>query len=314
MTTQVPVSAYHTTTAGTKLHYLRTGCQSGPLLLCLHGLGGSSDTFRPLLPHFPSNHNIALLDFPGFGKSPAPQAPKKISVAGHVADVGELIAALQRPSSALQSQHVVIIGHSLGAIVALQYAAQFPEFIGGLALLGAGRAAGHIPAARQRMCDLATLVREKGIAPAAEAAAKSNFYNDTYVIVCICVRPCTDSIYRPERIADPSAREAVMGSVLSSDPEAYAQTCEAIVDPEHTDPKYGKILAPAVFVAGDRDMISPVDRSRELSELLGGTNWVEIVRSGHQPILEDVVAVKQAIEKLLASVAVCLAAKAMKEP
>jgi 3-oxoadipate enol-lactonase len=119
---------------------------------------------------------------------------------------------------------------------------------------------------------------------------------------------------RQGRVVDPSAREAVKSAVLASDPEAYAQTCEAIVDLEHTDPKYENILVPAVFVAGDRDIISPVARSQELSGLLGGTCWVEVVRSGHQPILEDVFAVKQAVDKLLGSVAVCLAARAMKDP
>jgi pimeloyl-ACP methyl ester carboxylesterase len=186
MAIEVPESTYHTTTAGTKLHYLRTGNQSGPLLLCLHGLGGSSDTFTPLLPHFPSNHNIVLLDFPGFGKSPAPQASKPISVAGHIADVSELIRALQNASSVSPSQHVIIVGHSLGAIVALQYAAQSPESVGGLVLLGAGRAAGHIPAARQRMCNLATAVRADGVAVAADIAAKSNFYDDMSVPVSVC--------------------------------------------------------------------------------------------------------------------------------
>jgi 3-oxoadipate enol-lactonase len=102
--------------------------------------------------------------------------------------------------------------------------------------------------------------------------------------------------------------------VLASDPEGYAATCEAIVALEHKDPQYENITAPSVFVAGDLDMISPVSRSQELCGLLGGTSWVDIVRSGHQPILEDLPGVKQAIDKLLASVAVCSAARSMKDP
>jgi 3-oxoadipate enol-lactonase len=315
MATDAPVSAYYTTTSGTQLHYLQTGSSSGPLLLCLHGLGGSSGTFTPLLPYLPPTHNIVLVDFPGFGKAPPPQAPKIVSVAGHVADVGELIATLRGTSTASHAENVVIIGHSLGAIVALQYAAQSPVSIGGLVLLGAGRAAGHIPAVRQRMRDLAAAVRVKGIAFAADIAAKSNFYDDTYVsMLRIRVTINADRPCRQERIADPSARQAVKDAVLASDPEAYAQTCEAIVDLEHKDPEYEDILAPAVFVVGDRDMISPVERSHELSRRLGGTSWVEIVRGGHQPILEDIIAVKHAVDKLLGSVAVCLAARALRDP
>jgi 3-oxoadipate enol-lactonase len=101
---------------------------------------------------------------------------------------------------------------------------------------------------------------------------------------------------------------------LASDPEGYAQTCEAIVDLDHKDPEYGKILAPAVFVAGDLDTISPFGRSEDVSERLGGTSWVHVVKSGHQPILEDLQGTVQAINKLLNSVRVCSAARAMKDP
>jgi len=112
----------------------------------------------------------------------------------------------------------------------------------------------------------------------------------------------------------PLAREAVKRAVLASDPEGYARTCEAIVSLDHKDPQYKKITSPALFVVGDRDMISPMERSRELSGMLGGTSWVEVVQSGHQQILEDLPGVKFAVDKLLGSVAVCSAAKALKDP
>ncbi|KAH7094256.1 Alpha/Beta hydrolase protein [Paraphoma chrysanthemicola] len=297
MATHALASHYHTTASGTKLHYAQTGNRSGSLLLCLHGLGGSIETFFPLLPHLPSTYNIVLVDFPGFGKSPLPEQPDNISIAGHVANLDDLIASLQGASTKAEPNDTVIIGHSLGAIVALQYAAVHTEAISGLALLGPGRAAGHIPAARQRMQDLAEAVRTKGIAFAADGATKSNFYEDT-----------------PERSVDPAARQAVRRAVIASNPEAYARTCEAIVADDHKDPPYEIITVPAVFIAGDRDMISPPQRSYELSALLGGMSWIEVVKSGHQPILEDLSSVVRAVEKLLGSVAVCSAAKAMRTP
>ncbi|CAI6340531.1 unnamed protein product [Periconia digitata] len=281
MTGQALDSNYHSTATGTKLHYLQTGNATGQLILCLHGLGGSSDTFLPLLPHLPAKDNIVLVDFQGFGKTPLTKSPNIVTVANHVADVGDLITALQRNSTS-KNKSIFIIGHSLGAIVALQYAALHPEVINGLTLLGAGRSAARIPAARERMLDLAASVRSKGIAFAAELATKSNFYEST-----------------PERTATLEAREAVKNAVLAADPEAYARTCEAIVDWEHKDPEYKKIVSPALFIAGDKDMISPVERSRDLSALLGGKSCVEVVKSGHQPILEDTAGVAEAINKFL---------------
>lgn len=108
---------------------------------------------------------------------------------------------------------------------------------------------------------------------------------------------------RPERKVDPQAQDAVKKSVLAADPESYARTCEALVDSEHRDPQYSAILSPAVFVAGDKDAISPVERSQDLSALMGGKSWVEVVKSGHQPIFEDVKGVGTAINMLLKAVA-----------
>lgn len=79
---------------GTQTHYLQTGTPGGPLLLCLHGLGGSTNTFLPLLPYLPKTYNINFVDFQGFGQSPlSTEGP--FSVAGHVADLHHLITSLQ---------------------------------------------------------------------------------------------------------------------------------------------------------------------------------------------------------------------------
>ena len=88
----------------------------------------------------------------------------------------------------------------------------------------------------------------------------------------------------------------------SANPEAYAQTCEAIVHSSHKDPQYQDITCPVVFVAGDKDMISPVQRSQDLSTLAGGKSWVRVVQSGHQPILEDLSGVEKAVQQLMKAV------------
>lgn len=279
-----------TTPSGTKLHYLDTDTTSDTLLIALHGLGGSTNTFTPLIPYLPNTFRIVLVDFPGFGKSPLADSPTPLSVAGHVADLRHLVSSLQehpgRQPQQPPKQGVILLGHSLGSIVALQYAAKFPGRVAGLGLLGAGRAAGHIPAARERMLGLATNVREKGIVFAADLATKTNFYDDT-----------------DDRVVDPAVKQTVLSEVANSDPEGYAQTAEMVVDLQHVDPDYGKIKCPTVFIAGDRDMISPVDRSRDLSALMGGESWVEVVRSGHQPILEDLDGVVAAINNFLEKLA-----------
>jgi 3-oxoadipate enol-lactonase len=65
------------------------------------------------------------------------------------------------------------------------------------------------------------------------------------------------------------------------------------------DPPYENITCPTVLIAGDKDMISPLQRSEDLKALIGGKAWVAVVRSGHQPILEDLSGVTAAVDRLL---------------
>ncbi|KAH6670290.1 Alpha/Beta hydrolase protein [Plectosphaerella plurivora] len=272
-------SSFFTTSSGTKTHFLRSGTLSGPLLVCLHGLGGSTETFAPLLPSLPTSHDIVLVDFQGFGVTPLTDPSKPLFVSGHVADLHDLITSLQAAKTS--PSPVTLIGHSLGGVVSLHYAAAHPDVVGGLLLLAPGRSAGHIPVVKQRMLDLGSAAREKGVGFAADIAAKSNFYEDT-----------------PERAVDPEAREAVRRAVAASDAEGYARTCEAMVDESHKDPEYRNIKCPSVFIAGDKDMIAAAEKVRDLSTLVGGSVKFVMVQSGHQPILEDLEGVKDAVTAL----------------
>jgi 3-oxoadipate enol-lactonase len=285
MTRPSLASEFFTTTSGTKTHYLRTNNQTGPLLVCLHGLGGSTNTFKPLVEQLPAIYDIVLVDFPGFGRTPLAAKEKPLSIQGHVSDVHDLITFLQKDGEGVANRNkLIFIGHSLGAIVALQYAAKYSSSVAGLALLGVGRSAAHIPAVRQRMLDVAANTRKHGIEYTAEKSAANNFPT-------------------PEQRAVPSENlEEVRTAVAASDVEGYAQTCEMIVDPSHIDPDYAKITCPVVFVAGDLDVISPVQRSEDISKLVGGRSLVKVVKSGHQPLIDDVVGTVSAVKQFLDSV------------
>lgn len=104
-------SGFITTPNDTKYHYLRTGSETGSLLICLHGLGGSTETFKPLLPQIPSDFSIVLLDFPGFGKSPP--APNKPSIAQYVSDLHYLVTSLQGNTSPETGERKVSLQGSL---------------------------------------------------------------------------------------------------------------------------------------------------------------------------------------------------------
>jgi 3-oxoadipate enol-lactonase len=268
-----------TTKNQTKLHFVESGKLGGKLIICLHGLGGSIDTFTPLLPFLENTYRVVRVDFEGLGKSPLTFQDKPLSIARYASDLGDLVSHVQTDCNSVSP--VVIIGHSLGSIVALHFAASNPSVVGGLVLLGVGRSASHIAVVRQRMLDMAAQTRKQGIDYAANMASTTNFPPDS------------------ERQVDPAARDFIRRQVAGSDPEGYAKTCEAVADLSHRDPDYPLIKCDSLLIAGDMDTISPVNRAEGLQPLLGGKNRLTVVRSGHQPILEDSKGVEAALSPFL---------------
>lgn len=101
-----------------------------PLLVLLHGAGGDHTVWalqaRALAQH---GWNVAAPDLPGHGRSA--DAPKLDSIEALADWAGVLVAALGEPRAA-------VVGHSMGACIALTLAARHPERVAALALAGCG--------------------------------------------------------------------------------------------------------------------------------------------------------------------------------
>ncbi|KAF8865790.1 alpha/beta-hydrolase [Acephala macrosclerotiorum] len=173
----------------------------------------------------------------------------------------------------------ILVGHSLGSILAMHYASQYP--VKGLVLIGAGRSAANVPAAVAHMTSLAAKARE-GI----EGIRDSTIANN--------VAPSSSDL----------VRTVVRQMISSRNALGYAATCEALCAKSHVDPDYAKIQCPSVLISGDHDKISPLSRPVDLRKLIGGgSNSValKVVHSRHQQVLEDTAGVAEAMEALLGS-------------
>jgi len=108
--------------------FVDDGGAPGRPVLFVHALGGSSRQWRAQLAHLRRRRRAVALDFRGHGDSePAPSADA-YSIDSYRDDVAAV-------ADALDLDHFVLAGHSLGATVALEYAAQHPERVAGLLLV-----------------------------------------------------------------------------------------------------------------------------------------------------------------------------------
>lgn len=98
----------------------------GPPFVCVHGLGGWAMDWEALAPVLATRGRVLALDLPGFGDSPLAQRSST------VADLATLLA---RFLSDHVGEPAVVLGNSMGGMVALLHAAAHPHSVSRLVLL-----------------------------------------------------------------------------------------------------------------------------------------------------------------------------------
>lgn len=111
------------------LHVYRYSRVSKPVatLVFLHGIGNSGKTWDEVSMDLPDNVNLIVVDLLGFGDSPKP-------------DWATYDAQTQANSLAKTMlklglrKNTIIVGHSMGSLVAVEYAKRYPKFVQALVL------------------------------------------------------------------------------------------------------------------------------------------------------------------------------------
>jgi pimeloyl-ACP methyl ester carboxylesterase len=98
----------------------------GAAVVCVHGLGGSSNTFTTLMPAL-ARHRVVRIDLPGSGRSHRAEGP--LSMARY-SDLVQSVCAR------LNVMRAHFVGHSMGNIVLQHVAVVAPKLVASLALFG----------------------------------------------------------------------------------------------------------------------------------------------------------------------------------
>ncbi|HMH69999.1 MAG TPA: alpha/beta hydrolase [Candidatus Saccharimonadales bacterium] len=105
----------------------RSALKKAPTVLFLHGIGNSGEAWHDVIEKLPKEYHIITIDLLGFGKSPKPS--------WMTYDARQQARAVMATYLRLRVRgRVVIVGHSLGALVAVEIARRYPLLVRSLVL------------------------------------------------------------------------------------------------------------------------------------------------------------------------------------
>ena len=122
-----PGALSHVTDLGGPVHHLSFGGPAGsPVVVAVHGLGGSALNWGLLGPRLAATHRVLAVDLWGHGGSGVP---------GGRPALADDLRLLQRFLTEVVGEPVVLLGHSMGGVLSLQHTAEHPGTVSRLVLL-----------------------------------------------------------------------------------------------------------------------------------------------------------------------------------
>ncbi len=105
---------------------------NGQALIFLHGIGGNAENFADQLAHFRFRYRAVSWDMPGYGRS----------ILDEEMTFPMLARALLALCDDLGIERPILVGHSMGGMVAQEFATHYPERVKALVLAGTSPAFG----------------------------------------------------------------------------------------------------------------------------------------------------------------------------
>jgi pimeloyl-ACP methyl ester carboxylesterase/quercetin dioxygenase-like cupin family protein len=244
----------------------------GPPLVLVHGLGLSGALWNRFCDAFGAGHTIVRLDYRGTPRSREAERTE-LTLARWAADLGAVTdgLGLERPA---------IVGHSLGASIALKHALERPDGVGALVLIG-GEA------------DLSNLApRMQLSAERIESMGLEQWVADFW--------SQNPPFSTPSLDRDATMLDEYRDLLLENDPVDYVRQCRAIAAAESLSGRLGEVGHPVLVVVGGLDDRTIPEHGRQLAAALPNSRLVELPDAGHSIPMEAPEATAEAVAGFLA--------------
>lgn len=264
------------------VHYVdHGGPADGPLLVCVHGLGGSLVNWAALAPLLTGSCRVVALDLAGFGRTRA---------GGRGTSVHANRELLHRFLHGVTGTPVILVGNSMGGLISILQASDEPDTVAGLVLIdpalpvgpsarpdprvAAAFAVMSVPAVGRR------LLARRRAATTAEQAARSTLQ--------LCV---VDLDRVPQHLLDAHVDVAEQRRGIDTADAELMSAAQSLVwvllNRRSYEARMRSIRVPVLLLQGARDRLVPVAAARATAAANPWWTYAEAPDLGHVPQLED---------------------------
>lgn len=241
---------------------------TGRDMVLIHGVGMNADYWGNLIPALTEHFRLSIIDMPGHGESP-PLLATSPTLSNYTDIIAEIIKT-----------PVIVVGHSMGALIALDLAVRYPRLINGIGVLNG-------------------IYRRSEMAMQAIKARVDQLDNNT-------MADSTDTLERwfghsPTGVQAEASQQCRQW-LNAMHPQHYAAAYQAFANADApTDDQLRAIDCPALFLTGELEPNSTPIMSQAMCDLTADSKCCIVDGAKHMVSMTDGLVVEQALMTFFAN-------------
>jgi len=237
-----------------------------PALVFVHGWTANMNFWKEQRKYFSGRYRMVFVDNRGHGKSDKPREYRNYRFDNFISDLNSVVE-----DGGLDK--FILVGHSFGTMISMQYCVDFPDKVLALILIGGGT---RIQTFHRIGYPVANFFASIAYRTSSKYVAKLAFGKNAGKL-----------------------RKWGWEQAMKYTPRHSAMNTYRTLTTIDLRGVAGKIEKPTLIIVGDEDALLPVSKSRELNSLIRDSNLVVVPDAGHCVMLESPDMVNKAMDEFI---------------
>jgi len=241
-----------------KIYYIEKGSSQKDTIILLHGLGNRSISWKKQLDLLGEDYHVIAWDAPGYGESDDPDP--------WLCHFSEFADILYEFVETLKLKNIFLLGHSMGAAIAIDFTYRYPEKVRKLIIAAPTRGGAFID----------------------EATNKSKLENRLHAVnkegSVKLARDRTENLFSSHASKELIKKsEKIMQQVR---PAGYSSVAYSLYNLNQKE-IYSRIRTPTLVICGEEDRVTPVPESEYIHQQIPQSELILLSKAGHVCFLEQ---------------------------